>query len=94
MRDTPQRTLTDETGQPGWLSGLAPLSAQGVILETRDRVARQAPCMGPASPSASACPLRLPPPPPSGIKNQEKYDETVLNPAGGAQRHRVGCEEG
>ena len=39
-------------GQPGWLSGLAPPSAQGVILETRDRVPRQAPCMEPASPSA------------------------------------------
>ena len=26
--------------------------AQGVILETRDRVPRQAPCMEPASPSA------------------------------------------
>ena len=31
------------TGQPGWLSGLEPLSAQGVILETRDRVPRRAP---------------------------------------------------
>ena len=39
-------------GQPGWLSGLAPPSAQGVILETRDRVPRRAPCMEPASPSA------------------------------------------
>ena len=27
-------------------------AAQGVILETRDRVPRQAPCMEPASPSA------------------------------------------
>ena len=27
-------------------------SAQGVILETRDRVPHQAPCMEPASPSA------------------------------------------
>ena len=25
-----------ESGQPGWLSGLAPPSAQAVILETRD----------------------------------------------------------
>ena len=38
--------------QPGWLSGLALPSAQGVILETWDRVPRQAPCMVPASPSA------------------------------------------
>ena len=42
----------DELGQPRWLSGLAPPSAQGVILETRDRVPRRAPCMEPASPSA------------------------------------------
>ena len=39
-------------GQPGWLSGSAPPSAQVVILETRDRVTHQAPCMEPASPSA------------------------------------------
>ena len=39
-------------GQPGWLSGLAPPSAQGVILGTWDRVPHRAPCMGPASPSA------------------------------------------
>ena len=39
-------------GQPGWLSGLALPSAQGVILETWDRVSHQAPCMEPASPSA------------------------------------------
>ena len=38
--------------QPGWLSGLALPSAQGVILETRDGVLRWAPCMEPASPSA------------------------------------------
>ena len=37
-------------GQPGWLSGLVP--AQGVILETQDRVPCQAPCTEPASPSA------------------------------------------
>ena len=42
----------DCVGQPGWLSGLAPPSAQGMTLETRDRVPRQAPCMEPASPSA------------------------------------------
>ena len=35
------------------LSSLVPPSAQGLILETRDRVPRQAPCMGPTSPSAS-----------------------------------------
>ena len=40
------------TGQPRWLSGLAPPSAQGMILETQDRVPRRAPCMEPASPSA------------------------------------------
>ena len=40
-------------GQPRWLSGLVLPSAQGVILETRDRgVPRQAPSMEPASPSA------------------------------------------
>ena len=39
--------------QPGWLSGLAPPLAQGVILETKDRVPRQAPCMEPASSSVS-----------------------------------------
>ena len=35
-----------------WLGGLVPPSAQSVILETWDRVPRQAPCMEPASPSA------------------------------------------
>ena len=39
-------------GQPGWLSGLALPSAQGLILETRDRVPHWARCMEPASPSA------------------------------------------
>ena len=42
----------EDLGQPGWLGGLAPPSAQGVILETGDRVPRWAPCMEPASPSA------------------------------------------
>ena len=42
---------TRSTGQPGWLSGLAPPSAQGLIVETQDRVPQQAPCMEPASPS-------------------------------------------
>ena len=39
-------------GQPRWHSGLAPPVAQGVILETQDRVPHRAPCMEPASPSA------------------------------------------
>ena len=39
-------------GQPRWLSGLAPPSAQGLILETQDGVPHQTPCMKPASPSA------------------------------------------
>ena len=34
-------------GQSGWLSSLAPPSAQGVILETLDRVPHQAPRMEP-----------------------------------------------
>ena len=38
--------------QPWWLSGLAPPSVQGVILETQ--VPRLAPYMEPASPSACA----------------------------------------
>ena len=38
--------------QPGWLSSLAPPSAQGMILETWDRVPHQAPYMKPAPPSA------------------------------------------
>ena len=33
--------------------------AQGVFLETRDRVPRRAPCMEPASPSAVSLPLSL-----------------------------------
>ena len=41
-----------EYGQPGWLSSLAPPSAQGMILLTQGRVLHPAPCMGPASPSA------------------------------------------
>ena len=44
------RTLT--AGQPWWLSGLVPPLAQGLILETRDRVLHRAPCVEPASPSA------------------------------------------
>ena len=45
-------TIDLPLGQPEWLSGLAPPSAQGLILETRDRVPSQAPCMEPASSSA------------------------------------------
>ena len=41
-----------ELGQHGWLSGLASPSAQGVTLETQDRVPCRAPCKEPASPSA------------------------------------------
>ena len=49
----PARQFNWQTGQPGGPSGLAPPSAQGVILESRDRVPRRrAPCMEPASPSA------------------------------------------
>ena len=40
---------------PGWLSGLVPPLAQGVILETWDWVPHRAPCMEPASPSACVC---------------------------------------
>ena len=39
-------------GIPGWLGGLALPSAQGLILETWDRVPCQAPCVEPASPPA------------------------------------------
>ena len=39
-------------GQPGWLGGLVPPSAQGLILEPLDGVPRWAPYMEPASPSA------------------------------------------
>ena len=50
-----------QIGQPGGLSGLAPPSAQGVILETQDPVPRQAACMEPASPFACvSAPLSLP----------------------------------
>ena len=42
----------EKTEQPWWRSGLVPPAAQGVILETLDRVPRRALCMEPASPSA------------------------------------------
>ena len=52
----------DHQGQPRWLSSLALSSAQGVILETWDRVPRQAPRTEPASPSACvSAPLPSPP---------------------------------
>ena len=38
----------DKYGQSLWRSGLAPPAAQGVILETWDRVPHLAPCMEPA----------------------------------------------
>ena len=41
-----------DLGQRGWLSSLAPPPAQGLILETQDRVPHQAPCMEAASSSA------------------------------------------
>ena len=41
-----------ETGQPRWCSGLVLPVAWGVILETLDRLPRQALCMEPASLSA------------------------------------------
>ena len=43
---------TSILGQSRWRSGLVPPTAQGVILETLDRVPSQALCMEPASPSA------------------------------------------
>ncbi|CAK7320014.1 hypothetical protein VULLAG_LOCUS22345 [Vulpes lagopus] len=46
------KSIKTNLGQPQRLSGLALPSARGVILETRNRVPRQAPCMVPASPSA------------------------------------------
>ena len=49
---TPFKKMTFE-GIPGWLSGLVPAFGPGVILESWDRVLHQAPCMDPASVSAS-----------------------------------------
>ena len=55
----PTKKKKKKIGQPGWLSGLAPPSAQGLTLETQDQVPRRAPYMEPASPSpcvsASLC---------------------------------------
>ena len=53
QREVKRCCLKVEDGQPRWLSGLVQPSAQGLILETRDRVPHQAPCMKPASLSAS-----------------------------------------
>ena len=39
-------------GQPWWRSGLVLPAAQGMILETLDRVSCRAPCMEPPFPSA------------------------------------------
>ena len=44
--------LNAELWSAGWLSGLVPPSAQGLILGTWDRVPRRAPYIGPGSPSA------------------------------------------
>ena len=52
LKTVSETSLRIFSGQPWWLSGLAPPSAQGVILETRDRVPRRASCMEPASSSA------------------------------------------
>lgn len=52
---------THQAGQSRWHSGLVPPAAQGVILETLDRVPPQALCMMPASPSAC---VSEPPPAP------------------------------
>ena len=51
--------LIIDLGQLWWLSGLVPPSAQGVILETRDRVPHGAPCVEPASPLPVSLPLSL-----------------------------------
>ena len=55
MGQTPLKAFLERKslGQPGWHSGLAPPSAQGLVLETQDGVPHQAPYMEPTSPSAS-----------------------------------------
>ena len=55
----PGNLITQSIGQPGWLSGLAPPLAQGMILGTRDQVPCWAPGMEPASPSAYVSCLSL-----------------------------------
>ena len=49
--DTERAHLKQATGQPEWHSGLALPSAQGVILESQNRVPYRAPGTEPASPS-------------------------------------------
>ena len=49
MSTVPEATLNLNVipvGQPWWRSGLAPPAAQGMILETLDRVPCRAPCIG------------------------------------------------
>ena len=48
-----------KVGQPWWLNGLVLPAAQGVILESRDRVLRGAPCIEPASPLPVSLPFNL-----------------------------------
>ena len=45
----------NQSGQPGWFSGLAPPSAQGMIPDSRVRGPHQAPCMEPPPASPPAC---------------------------------------
>ena len=52
IEDTIFHVTMAVSGQPRWLSGLAPPSVQGLTLETQDWVPRRAPWMEPASPSA------------------------------------------
>ena len=59
---TYQKHFKEQIWAALWHSGLAPPAAQGVILETWDRVPHRAPCMEPASPSAcdrSSCSVSL-----------------------------------
>ena len=49
--------LINKWGQPGWLSGLAPPSVQGLILESWDRVPRPAPAWSLLLPLPVSLPL-------------------------------------
>ena len=49
-----------DVGRPRWLSGLAPPSAQGLILETQDRVPHLAPAWSLLLPLPVSLPLSLP----------------------------------
>ena len=51
-RSRVSRITPQATGSPSGAAVWRLPSAQGVILETRDRIPRRAPCMEPASPSA------------------------------------------